>query len=98
MVILAFYPLRHIYQGIDLWDTGYNYANFTYMGLEHMDPMWLFSTWLSNATGHLLTRLPRGMSLVGMNFYTGLFASLLVFPFHDDISSRPKHKSLAYLV
>ncbi len=77
VVILAFYPLRHIYQGIDLWDTGYNYANFTYMGLEHMDPMWLFSTWLSNATGHLLTRLPRGMSLVGMNFYTGLFASLL---------------------
>lgn len=77
VVILAFYPLRHIYQGIDLWDTGYNYANFTYMGLEHMDPMWLFSTWLSNAAGHLLTMLPRGMSLVGMNFYTGLFASLL---------------------
>lgn len=77
VVVLAFYPLRHIYQGIDFWDTGYNYANFTYMGLEHMDPMWLFSTWLSNAVGHLLTGLPRGESLVGMNFYTGLFASLL---------------------
>ena len=24
IVILAFYPLRHIGQGIDLWDTGYN--------------------------------------------------------------------------
>ena len=32
IVILAFYPLRHISWGLDLWDTGYNYANFEYMG------------------------------------------------------------------
>ena len=49
IVILAFYPLRHVQWGLDLMDTGYNYANYTYMGTEHMDPMWLFSTWISNA-------------------------------------------------
>lgn len=77
IVILAFYPMRHVQWGLDLMDTGYNYANFTYMGTDHMDPMWLFSTWLSNAAGHLLTGLPGGGTLVGMNIYTGLFASLL---------------------
>ena len=77
VVILALYPLRHIGWGLDLWDTGYNYANFTYMGMEHMDPMWLFSTYLANGTGWLLTKLPYGGTLVGMNFYTGLFVTVL---------------------
>ncbi len=77
VVILFWYPLRHIYWGLDLWDTGYNYANFVYMGLEHMDPMWLFSTYLANAVGHLLTMLPGAGSLVGMNLYTGMFAGAL---------------------
>lgn len=77
IVILAFYPLRHVSWGLDLMDTGYNYANYTYMGTEHMDPMWLFSTWLSNAVGHLFTTLPGGGNLVGMNIYTGLFVSAL---------------------
>ncbi|MCM1057223.1 MAG: hypothetical protein NC517_06415 [Firmicutes bacterium] len=77
IIILAFYPLRHIQWGLDLTDTGYNYANYAYMGTEHMDPMWLFSTWLSNTVGHLLTKLPNGGRLVGMNIYTGLFVSFL---------------------
>ena len=37
IVILSFYPLRHMGWGLDLWDTGYNYANFQYMGTEHKD-------------------------------------------------------------
>lgn len=77
LLILILYPFRHVNWGLDLWDTGYNYANFTYMGLEHMDSMWLFSTYLANAVGHFLTRLPFGGTLVGMNVYTGLFVSLL---------------------
>lgn len=77
VVILAFYPLRHVAYGLDLWDTGYNYANFLYMGMEHMDPMWLFSTYLSNVVGHFLTMLPNAGSLMGMNVYTGLFVSVL---------------------
>lgn len=76
-LILLLYPLRHIYWGLDLWDTGYNYANFRYMGLEHMDSMWLFATYLSNLTGHFLTMLPGGHTLFFMNLYTGLFVSFL---------------------
>lgn len=77
IVILAFYPLRHIAWGIDFQDTGYNYANFQYMGTEHMDSMWLFSTYLANVAGNWLTKLPNGDTLMGMNLYTGLFVSLL---------------------
>lgn len=75
--VLLLYPLRHIWWGLDLWDTGYNYANFQFMGTQHMDSMWLFSTYLATAAGHFLTKLPFGNCLLGMNFYTGLFVSLL---------------------
>lgn len=77
IVVLAFYPLRHIAWGIDFWDTGYHYANFQYMGTRHMDPMWLFSTYLATAAGNFLTKLPQADTLMGMNLYTGLFAGAL---------------------
>lgn len=77
ILILTLYPMRHIYWGLDFWDTGYNYANFAYMGLDHMDSMWLFSTYLANAMGHFLMKLPGADVLVGMNLYTGLFVSAL---------------------
>ena len=77
VAILVLYPLRHITWGLDLWDTGYGYANFEYMGTRHMDPMWLFSTYLTTAIGHTLSLLPGAKTLVGMNLYTGLAISLL---------------------
>ena len=75
--ILLFYPLRHINWGLDLGDTGYNYGNFQFMGTEHMDPMWLFSTYLASVVGRLLMNLPFADTMLGMNFYTGLAVSLL---------------------
>ncbi len=77
VLILGLYPFRHIYWGIDLMDTGYNFANFEYMGLDHMDSMWLFSTYLANVVGNFLTKLPAAGSLAGMNLYTGIFVSAL---------------------
>lgn len=74
-LILLLYPLRHIRVGAEWWDTGYNYANFTYM--DRVDPMWLFSTYLGNALGHLFTLLPGGSAMLGLNLYTGLTVSLL---------------------
>ena len=53
--ILLLYPLRHVCIGLDLRDTGYNYANFLYMGLDDMDPMWMLSTYLANVWGHVVT-------------------------------------------
>lgn len=89
-LILLLYPLRHIHWGLDLWDTGYNYANFRYMGLEHMDSMWLFSTYLANAVGHFLTLLPGGHTLLFMNLYTGLFTSLLAVLSYQFLTKRAK--------
>lgn len=77
VMVLGTYPMRHIYIGGDLIDTAYNYANFQYMGMEHMDPMWLFSTYLSNVVGNFITKLPAADSLAGMNFYTGILVSIL---------------------
>lgn len=77
VMVLGMYPMRHIYIGGDLWDTGYSYANFQYMGMDHMDPMWLFSTYLSNVVGNFITKLPAADSLAGMNFYTGILVSIL---------------------
>ncbi len=77
VVILVFYPLRHIGYGLDFRDTGYNYANFQYMGTEHMDSMWLFSTYLANAAGNILMTLPKADTMLGMNMYTGMFVSVL---------------------
>ena len=89
-LILLLYPLRHIHWGLDLWDTGYNYANFRYMGLEHMDSMWLFSTYLANAVGHFFTLLPGGHTLLFMNLYTGLFTSLLALLAYWFLTRRAK--------
>lgn len=74
-LILLLYPLRHVNVGAEWWDTGYNYGNFLFM--ERMDPMWVFSTYLGNALGNLMTRLPFGRYMLGMNVYTGLLVSLL---------------------
>ena len=77
IILLILYPLRHVCLGVDIWDTGYNYANFKYGGLEYMDSMWFFATWLANGVGFLLTKLPFGNMVLGLNVYTALFVSLM---------------------
>ena len=77
LLVLSLYPFRNIHHGLDLWDTGYHLSNYEYMGLESMDPMWLFSTYLSNAIGHLMTLLPYGHTLLGMNFYTAFVPAIM---------------------
>lgn len=83
ILVLFFYPFRHVNIGIDFWDTGYNYANFVY-GLDHMDPMWFFSTYLANVVGHFFSLLPFGKTLIGLNVYTAStisFAALISYFF-----------------
>jgi len=77
LAILAYYPLRHVHTGGDLWDVGYNYGNFTYFGIDRIGKTWFFSTYLANAVGHLLTFLPYGNTVLGLNAYTALFSSAL---------------------
>lgn len=86
-IILILYSLRHINMGLDLADTGYDYANFRY-GIEHMDSKWFFSTYLTNVVGHFLTCLPGGHTLLFMNLYTGLFVSILAFISYIFLTKR----------
>ena len=72
------FAFRKVNQGVDLWDTGYNLANFQWMGTRHMDNMWLFSTYFSNVVGHFFTLLPGGKTLLGMNIYTTFLTVLLI--------------------
>ena len=77
LLFLLLYPLRHVAWGGDLWDIGYNYGNFEFGDIQSMGKMWYFSTYLANAAGHVLTLLPWGHTMIGLNVYTGMFASLL---------------------
>ncbi|MBE5891926.1 MAG: hypothetical protein E7286_00960 [Lachnospiraceae bacterium] len=77
VVLIFLYPFRHVAMGVDLMDGGYNYANFRYNGLEYMDSMWFFATWMANAVGHLFTQLPFGDTLLGMNVYATLPVSAI---------------------
>lgn len=74
--VLVLYALMNLFQGVDVTDTTYSLGNFLYF--ERMEGMWVISTYLSNVTGYLLTRLPFGETLPGMNFYTGLILCILV--------------------
>lgn len=77
ILILIVYSMRHVNWGLDLLDTGYSYINFLYMDYEHMDSMWLFSTYLANVIGSFITKLPFTDTLLGMNFYTTWFVAAL---------------------
>lgn len=77
ILVIFLYPLRHVCQGVDVWDGGYNYANASFWGLEYMDSMWFFATWIANAVGSLLASLPGGDTMVGMNVYTGLVIGVM---------------------
>lgn len=72
-VILLLLPLRHINQGVDLSDTGYNLACFAWFG--ELDGMWVYVSWLANVVGHFFTRLPLGDTMLGMNLYCSLVVS-----------------------
>lgn len=73
-VILFVYPLLKINQGVDITDTGYSLGNFRFA--DSLTDMWMFSTYLANVTGTAFMKLPFGHTMLGMNFYTGLFVSI----------------------
>lgn len=75
-IVLFLYPLMKVNQGIDVSDTTYSLGN--YMFFNRLEGMWVISTYLSNVVGYVLTKLPFGDTLLGMNIYTGLIVSALV--------------------
>lgn len=73
VILLVFYPLIKINQGLDVVDTSYSLTNFQYF--PSAKGTWMVATYLANAAGYFLMQLPKGDTLVGMNFYTGLIVS-----------------------
>ena len=74
VILLAFYPLVKINQGLDVVDTSYSLSNFQYFPTAK--GTWMVATYLANAVGYLLMQLPKSGSLTGIYFYTGLIVSL----------------------
>ena len=73
--ILVLYPFLHVNVGVDITDTGFSLGSFLFepqMGEEWV----LFATYLANLIGTLLTKLPFGTTMLGMNVYTTAFVSL----------------------
>ena len=73
IVLLVFYPLVKINQGLDVVDTSYSLTNFQFFPTS--EGTWMVATYLANAVGYFLMQLPKGDTLAGMNFYTGLIVS-----------------------
>lgn len=73
-LILVFYPLTGIRQGLDVSDATYSLSNFLYF--TEMDGTWMVATFLANWVGNLLMHLPLGGTLAGMYFYTSLIQSV----------------------
>ncbi|WP_024867404.1 hypothetical protein [Butyrivibrio sp. FCS014] len=70
-VILFLYPFIGVNRGLDIADTTYSLSNFQY--LKGLDPMWALSTYLANAVGSILMKLPFGGTMPGIGIYCTLF-------------------------
>ena len=70
-VILFLYPFIGVNRGLDIADTTYSLSNFQY--LKGLDPMWALSTYLANAVGSILMKLPFGAGMLGIGIYCTLF-------------------------
>lgn len=93
-LVLLLFPLLQISRGVELADSTCSLAN--YMKVEHLDAFWRYGYYLSLEIGQLMTRLPFGHTLLGMNLYTGLVISILALVSYFFLSRRMP-KMIAFL-
>ena len=74
-LVLLLYPLIGVNAGLDISDTMYNLANYQY--IDHIYPMWMFSTYLSNVTGNIIMHLPFAGTMLGFSVYCSFLISLI---------------------
>ena len=72
-IILLFYPLIGVTQGVDITDTTYSLGNYQYGDV--LDPMWMIATYIPNVLGRLFMALPGGDTMLGMNIYCSFIIS-----------------------
>lgn len=80
IALLAFYPLIHVNQGLDVADATYSLGNFQYF--QSADGTWMVATYLANVLGYVMTKFPNGNTLLGMQIYTGSLVSVLAVFFY----------------
>ena len=73
-VLLIWYALVGVNQGVDLADTGYNIG--TYWFMFQWVGYWTLAMVLANLLGYGLTRLPGGGTLLGLNVCTSLLLGI----------------------
>jgi hypothetical protein len=87
-VILFLYPFIGVNQGLDITDTTYSLANFEF--LDHMDPMWLFSTFLSNIFGSFIMHLPGAGTMLGFGIYsTFIICAIALMAYYSLLAYMP---------
>ena len=74
-LILLFYPLVGVSQGLDITDTTYGLSNYQFLPV--IDPMWGLSTFLANVTGRAIMKLPFAGTMLGMGVYCSFIISLI---------------------
>ena len=72
-VILLFYPLIGVTQGVDITDTTYSLGNYEFTGA--LDPMWIIATFIPNMLGKLFMALPGGGTMLGISIYCSFVIS-----------------------
>ena len=75
IVILIAYPLMRAGQGLYVADTTYSPGNFVFF--PEMSGTWTIATFLANLLGYVITCLPYGSTLFGLNIYTSLIVSFI---------------------
>ena len=78
--VLFLFPFLHVGTGIDVTDSAYNLLNFTVF--PHMNQTWAISTILANITGHVLTKLPFGHTMLGMEIFCMILCNAFVVAFY----------------
>ena len=86
--ILVAFALLKVNKGINLADTGYSLGNYRFF--ENGTGAWPLLTFVSNVFGFILTKLPFGNTMLGMNIYTSLLvAAAGVFAYRFFMTKMP---------
>jgi len=87
---LLILPLVNFNQGVDVSDSTYSLGN--YLFASRLEGMWVISTYLSNAVGSLIVKMPGATTLRGANIYTGLILAaiglMVYFGLKKDFDAR----------
>lgn len=76
VAVLALLPFLHVNSGVEFTDTGYSLGN--YENFAKADGTWALATFLSNITGWLMTKLPFGHTMLGMQVYCNAVLSIIL--------------------